>query len=164
MNFALNQEQQMFREMVHDFAAKEVVPLAKHTDESSEFNWTAVRKMGALGLLGMQVPEEYGGAAMDTICAAIAIEELGWACGSTALVISAHNNLGIGPLLDTIRQRAGNLRQTHRPALGDSIYARRRGHRDTSGATYDILGGMAKLMATEMSERVCRNAIQVHGG
>jgi alkylation response protein AidB-like acyl-CoA dehydrogenase len=77
MNFALNQEQQMFRETVHDFAAKEVAPLAKHTDESSEFNWTAVRKMGALGLLGIQVPEEYGGAAMDTICAAIAIEELG---------------------------------------------------------------------------------------
>jgi alkylation response protein AidB-like acyl-CoA dehydrogenase len=100
MEFALNQEQQMFREMVHDFAAKEVAPLAKHTDESSEFNWTAVRKMGALGLLGMQVPEEYGGAGMDTISAAIATEELGWACGSTALAISAHNNLGIGPLLD----------------------------------------------------------------
>jgi len=100
MNFALNQEQQMFREMVHDFAAKEVAPLAKQTDESGEFNWTAVRKMGALGMLGMQVPEDYGGAALDTISAAIAIEELGWACGSTALAISAHNNLGIGPLLD----------------------------------------------------------------
>ncbi len=100
MEFALNQEQQMFREMVHDFAAKEVAPLAKQTDETSEFNWTAVRKMGALGLLGMQVPEAYGGAGMDTISAAIAIEELGWACGSTALAISAHNNLGIGPLLD----------------------------------------------------------------
>lgn len=100
MEFALNQEQQMFREMVHDFAAKEVAPLAKQTDESGEFNWPAVRKMGALGLLGMQVPEAYGGAGMDTISAAIAIEELGWACGSTALAISAHNNLGIGPLLD----------------------------------------------------------------
>jgi butyryl-CoA dehydrogenase len=100
MNFALNQEQQMFREMVHSFAAKEVAPLAWHTDETGEFNWTAVHKMGALGMLGLQVPEEYGGADLDTISAAIAIEELGWACGSTALAISAHNNLGIGPLLD----------------------------------------------------------------
>ena len=108
MNFALNQEQQMFREMVHDFAAKEVAPLAWHTDETSEFNWTAVRKMGVLGMLGLQVPEEYGGADLDTISAAIAIEELGWACGSTALAISAHNNLGIGPLLDygTAAQKA----------------------------------------------------------
>jgi alkylation response protein AidB-like acyl-CoA dehydrogenase len=65
-----------------------------------EFNWSAVSKMGPLGMLGLQVPERYGGAELDTISAAIAIEELGWACGSTALAISAHNNLGIGPLLD----------------------------------------------------------------
>lgn len=100
MDFALTAEQQMFREMVHDFAANEVAPLAWHTDETGEFNWTAVRKMGPLGMLGLQVPEEYGGAELDTVSAAIAIEELGWACGSTALAISAHNNLGIGPLLD----------------------------------------------------------------
>jgi butyryl-CoA dehydrogenase len=100
MDFTLSQEQQMFRRMVHDFVAKEVAPLARHTDETGEFNWRAVRKMGPLGMLGLQVPECYGGAEVDTISAAIAIEELGWACGSTALAISAHNTLGIGPLLD----------------------------------------------------------------
>lgn len=100
MNFALTDEQRMFREMVHEFAAKEVAPLAWHTDETGEFNWGAVRKMGPLGMLGLQAPEQYGGAELDTISASIAIEELGWACGSTALAISAHNNLGIGPLLD----------------------------------------------------------------
>lgn len=100
MDFTLSKEQQMFREMVHNFAAKEVAPLARHTDETGEFNRNAVRKMGPLGMLGLQVPERYGGAELDTISAAIAIEELGWACGSTALAISAHNNLGIGPLLD----------------------------------------------------------------
>jgi alkylation response protein AidB-like acyl-CoA dehydrogenase len=100
MNFELTSEQRDFRRMVHDFAAAEVKPLAKMTDATGEFNWTAVRKMGPLGLLGMQVPEDYGGAAMDTVCATIAIEELGWACGSTALAISAHNCLGQGPLVD----------------------------------------------------------------
>ncbi|HMN27172.1 MAG TPA: acyl-CoA dehydrogenase family protein [Caldilineaceae bacterium] len=100
MDFTLSKEQQMFRELVHDFCASEVAPLARHTDETGEFNWGAVRKMGPLGMLGLQVPEQYGGAELDTISAAIAIEELGWACGSTALAISAHNNLGIGPLLD----------------------------------------------------------------
>ena len=100
MDFELTQEQKMFREVVHDFAAKEVKPAARHTDESGEFNWTSARKMGPLGLLGLQVPEEYGGANVDTVCASIAIEELGWACGSTALAISAHNCLGQGPLVD----------------------------------------------------------------
>ena len=55
--------------------------------------------MGPLGLLGMEVPEAYGGAEMDAISAAIAVEELGWGCGSTALAISAHNGLGLGPIV-----------------------------------------------------------------
>jgi alkylation response protein AidB-like acyl-CoA dehydrogenase len=100
MDFALTREQQMFREVVHDFAAREVRPRARHTDETGEFNWPAVRKMGPLGLLGLQVPEAYGGADVDTVSATIAIEELGWACGSTALAVSAHNCLGLGPLVD----------------------------------------------------------------
>jgi len=55
--------------------------------------------MGPLGLLGLEVPEEYGGAEVDAISAAIAIEELGWGCGSTALAISAHNGLALGPIV-----------------------------------------------------------------
>ncbi len=98
MNFELNAEQREFRHMVHDFVAKEVKPLAQHTDETGEFNWTAVRKMGPLGLLGLEIPEAYGGAAMDPISAAIAIEELGWGCASTALAVSAHNGLALGPV------------------------------------------------------------------
>lgn len=100
MNFDLTEEQREFRHVVHNFVEKEVKPLARHTDESHEFNWTAVKKMAPIGLLGLQIPEEYGGANVDTVCASIAIEELGWACGSTALAISAHNCLGMGPLLD----------------------------------------------------------------
>ncbi len=99
MDFELTAEQQALREVVHDFVATEVRPRARHTDEASEFNWPAVRKMGPLGLLGLEVPEEYGGAALDAVSAAIAIEELGWGCGSTALAISAHNGLGLGPIV-----------------------------------------------------------------
>ena len=100
MNFELTAEQREFQRIVHDFVDKEVRPHARHVDETGEFNWAAVRKMGPMGMLGLQVPEAYGGAALDAICATIAIEELGWACGSTALAISAHNHLGMGPLVE----------------------------------------------------------------
>jgi alkylation response protein AidB-like acyl-CoA dehydrogenase len=99
MDFQLNEEQLMFRDLVHDFVAKEVKSKARETDETGEFNWTAVRKMGPLGLLGLEVPEKYGGAEVDPISAAIAVEELGWGCGSTALAIAAHNTLALGPIV-----------------------------------------------------------------
>lgn len=99
MHFELTEEQNELRYIVHEFVAREVKPAARETDETGEFNWTAVRKMGPLGLLGLEVPEEYGGAALDAISAAIAIEELAWGCGSTALAISAHNGLGLGPII-----------------------------------------------------------------
>lgn len=100
MNFDLTEEQQEFRHVVQAFMAKEVRPMARHTDDSHEFNWTATRKMADLGLKGLQVPERYGGAEMDTMSATIATEELARACGSTSLAISAHNCLGMGPIVD----------------------------------------------------------------
>lgn len=99
MEFQLNSEQRQFRDLVHQFVAREVKPRARQVDEEASFNWEATRKMGALGLLGLEVPEEYGGAAVDAVSAAIAIEELGWGCGSTALAISAHNGLAMGPIV-----------------------------------------------------------------
>jgi alkylation response protein AidB-like acyl-CoA dehydrogenase len=99
MNFDLTQEQRMWREAVHDFVAREVKPKAHEIDEEARFNWEAVHKMGSLGLLGLNIPEEYGGAGVDAVSAAIAIEELGWGCGSTALAISAHNGLGCAPIV-----------------------------------------------------------------
>jgi alkylation response protein AidB-like acyl-CoA dehydrogenase len=114
MDFELSKEQRDFQRLVHEFVAQEVRPLAKHVDETSEFNWQAVKKMGPLGMLGLQVPEAFGGADLDTVCATIAIEELGWACGSTALAVSAHNCLGQGPLVDFA---AEELKQTWLPQL-----------------------------------------------
>lgn len=98
MNFDLTAEQKMWQSTVHDFVTREVKPQARRVDEEGLFNWEAVQKMGPLGLLGLNVSEQYGGAGVDAISAAIAIEELGWGCGSTALAISAHNGLGCAPI------------------------------------------------------------------
>ena len=109
MNFDLTEEQNIWKKTVHDFVAKEVQPKAHDVDVTSEFNWEATRKMGPLGLLGLNIPEEYGGAGVDAISAAIALEELGWGCGSTALAIAAHNGLGTTPIVvygsEALKQR-----------------------------------------------------------
>jgi alkylation response protein AidB-like acyl-CoA dehydrogenase len=99
MDFELNSEQKMWQHTVHEFVAKEVQPKAHEVDETSEFNWNAFRKMGSIGLLSLNVPEQLGGPGIDAISAAIGIEELGWGCGSTALSIAAHNGLGLTPLV-----------------------------------------------------------------
>ena len=99
MDFDLTEEQKLWRKTVHDFVAREVQPKAHDVDVSYEFNWDATRKMGPLGLLGLNIPEEYGGAGVDAVSAAIAIEEIGWGCGSTALAIAAHNGLGTTPIV-----------------------------------------------------------------
>ena len=99
MNFDLNEEQKLWQKTVHDFVVNEVQPKAHEVDVTGEFNWTAMRKMGPLGLLGLNIPEEYGGAGVEAVSAAISIEELGWGCGSTALAIAAHNGLGTTPIV-----------------------------------------------------------------
>ncbi len=100
MNFDLTEEQAMWQKIVHNFVEAEVKPKAHEISESGEFNWDAVHKMAQLGMLGMMVPEEYGGADVGTVAMSIAIEELGWACGSTALAIAAHTELGCAPLVN----------------------------------------------------------------
>jgi alkylation response protein AidB-like acyl-CoA dehydrogenase len=99
MNFDPTEEQKIWQKTVHDFVAREVQSKAQEVDVTGEFNWNAVRKMGPLGLLSLNIPEEYGGASVDAVSAAIALEELGWGCGSTALAIAAHNGLGTTPLV-----------------------------------------------------------------
>jgi alkylation response protein AidB-like acyl-CoA dehydrogenase len=98
MDFDLSEEQRLWQHTVHDFVAREVKPKARQVDEEGQFNWEAMRKMGPVGLLGLNIPEEYGGAGVDAVSAALAIEELGWGCGSTALSTAAHNGLGCAPI------------------------------------------------------------------
>jgi alkylation response protein AidB-like acyl-CoA dehydrogenase len=109
MDFNLSEEQRAWKTAVHDFVAKEVRPRAHEVDQSGEFNWEAARKGASLGLLGLSIPDSYGGAGVDSVSAAIAIEELGWGCGSTALSLAAHNGLGTAPIVnyasDSLKQR-----------------------------------------------------------
>ena len=99
MDFQLTDEQRMFRNAVRDFAEHELAPYAAEVDSRQELRWEAIAKMPALGLTGLQVPEEYGGAGMDSVSAAIAIEEVARACGSTALALAAHNSLCCYPIV-----------------------------------------------------------------
>lgn len=116
MNFDLTEEQRMWQRSVHQFVADVVRPKAREVDESGEFNWEAVRKGGPLGLLSLNIPESYGGAGVDAISAAIAIEELGWGCGSTALAFAAHNGLGTLPL---VNYGSETLKRTWLPRVAD---------------------------------------------
>jgi butyryl-CoA dehydrogenase len=98
-SFDLSEEQQAVREMVRDFAEREIRPIAARIDETHDFPLETTRKMGALGLMGMFVPEAYGGAGMDYLSYVIAIEELSRACASHGVIASAHNSLVCYPIL-----------------------------------------------------------------
>ncbi len=99
MVFELTEEQRMIQEMARSFAQKEVLPKAADLDETSRFPEDLVRKMAELGLMGVAVPEEYGGAGMDNICYVIAMEEIARACASTAVIMSVNNSLVCDPVL-----------------------------------------------------------------
>jgi len=98
-SFDLSEDQQAVREMVRDFAESEIRPVASAIDESHEFPLETTRKMGELGLMGMFVPEAYGGAGMDYVSYVIAIEELSRVCASHGVIASAHNSLVCYPIL-----------------------------------------------------------------
>ncbi|MGE7588073.1 acyl-CoA dehydrogenase [Peribacillus sp. NPDC101480] len=98
MDFSLTKEQQMIKEMVREFAEKEIKPIAIELDEKSMFAEDVFKKMGKLGLLGIPFPEEYGGSGGDTVSYAIAVEEVGKACGGTGLSYAAAVSLGASPI------------------------------------------------------------------
>ncbi len=88
------------REMVREFARTDVAPVARELDQASEFPWENIKKMGALGILGVPWPDEYGGSGMDQLSYYIAIHELAKVDASHALTVSAHTNLGTSPIMD----------------------------------------------------------------
>lgn len=98
MNFDLTKEQQMMRDMVRDFAMNEIAPKAAEVDRTGEFPLETFKKMGRLGLLGIPFPERYGGVGGDTVSYALAVEEVGRACGGTGLSYAAAVSLGASPI------------------------------------------------------------------
>ena len=99
LSFDLDDEAQSVREMVRDFAESEIRPIAASLDESHEFPTANVKKMAELGLLGMFVPEQWGGAGMSYLSYVVAIEELSRACASHGVIASVNNSLVCYPLM-----------------------------------------------------------------
>ena len=98
MDFELKPEHEMIRQAVHDFAEKEIRPVAAEVDRTGAFPKATVVKMAGLGLLGVAIPQEYEGAGLDSVALAIGIEEVARVCGSHALIMAAHNSLCTGTI------------------------------------------------------------------
>jgi len=98
MAFQLTPEQEMIRLMARDFAKKELEPFAGEWDREETFPEKAVRKMGGLGLMGMMIPVEYGGAGAGAVSYSLALQEIAYACASTAVTMSV-TNLSSDPIL-----------------------------------------------------------------
>ncbi|MFA7179759.1 MAG: acyl-CoA dehydrogenase [Bacteroidia bacterium] len=100
MNFELSKKQQLFRQMIRDFAEKEVKPIAAEVDEKEIFPLENVEKMAKLGIMGIPIPSSYGGPGGDNIMYSIAVEELSRVCGTTGVIVSAHTSLCVAPIYE----------------------------------------------------------------
>lgn len=99
MNFELTENQKMIAQMIRDFGAKEIAPDLMKWDESQEFPVPVFKKLGELGLMGVLVPEEYGGSGMGYFEYVTVISEIGKICGSIGLSVAAHNSLCTGHIM-----------------------------------------------------------------
>ena len=91
--FPLSEEHEMIRQTARDFAQEKIVPIAAEFDESGEFPHETIKKMGEMGFMGIEVPEEYGGAGMDTLSYVLALEEICKADAAHGVVMSVNNSL-----------------------------------------------------------------------
>jgi len=98
VNFDLSPEHELLRTTVRDFAVERVAPVAAELDREERFPYELVTDLGELGLMGMPIPEQYGGSGTDTLSYAIAIEELTRIDSSVAITVAAHTSLGTMPI------------------------------------------------------------------
>src|SRR4029079_8182486 len=98
MNFDLDDDHELTRRTVRDFAQQEVAPVAEELDKEKRFPYEIVAKLGELGLMGIPFPEDYGGGGADTLSYAIAVEELARIDSSVAITMAAHTSLGTMPI------------------------------------------------------------------
>ncbi len=99
MDFDLNEEQQMVRNSVREFAQNEIAPVAREYDEAEKFPAAQIKGLAELGLLGMIIPEEYGGTGFDSVSYAVALEEIAKADSSVAVIVSVTNSVCCYPIL-----------------------------------------------------------------
>lgn len=100
MDFSVSKSENLFLQMIREFAEKEVKPLAAEIDEEERFPVETVEKMARLGIMGIPVPVEYGGAGGNNQLYAMAVEELSRVCGTTGVIVSAHTSLCIAPIME----------------------------------------------------------------
>ena len=93
MLFSLSEEHKMIRDAARDFAQNEIAPIAAEFDESGEFPHATIKKMGGMGFMGIEIPEEYGGAGMDTLAYVLALEEICKADAAHGVIMSVNNSL-----------------------------------------------------------------------
>ena len=99
MEFNVPKTHELFRQMIREFVEKEVKPIAAEVDEEERFPVETVEKMAKIGIMGIPIPKQYGGAGGDYLMYAMAVEELSRACGTTGVIVSAHTSLGTWPIL-----------------------------------------------------------------
>ena len=98
MEFGYSKEQVLLREMYKKFAETEIKPLAEELDEEERFPVESIPKLARYGFMGIPFPKEYGGAGGNYLTYAMAVEELGKVCATTAVIVSAHTSLCAGPI------------------------------------------------------------------
>ena len=100
MDFSYSKTEQLFLQMIRSFAENEVKPLAAEIDEQERFPIETVQKMGKLGIMGIPVPKQYGGAGGTVQMYIMAVEELSRVCATTGVVLSAHTSLCMAPIME----------------------------------------------------------------
>lgn len=157
MDFALTEEQQLIRDAAREFAQNEIAPIAAAYDASGEFPSETIRQAGELGFMGIEVPAEYGGSELDSICYVLVMEEISAADASHGTIVSVNNSLFGVPLLDfgSEEQKQKYLRPvasgevngayalTEPQSGSDAATMRTRAVRSSDGLSYTINGKKA---------------------
>jgi butyryl-CoA dehydrogenase len=170
MSYQLNDEQKMIQAMVRDLARDLIIPSAAERDRTKEFPAHIIKKMGELGLMGMSIPPEYNGAGVDTISYSVAVQEIGYACASTAVIMSVHNSVSCGPIYrfgsDFLKEnylkvlatgeKLGCFALTEPDAGSDPASQKSTAKRD--GSTYILNGSKAWITSGKNSDVVVATA------
>lgn len=100
MDFSLSKKEELFLQMIREFAENEVKPLAAEVDDEEKFPVETVQKLGKLGVMGIPVPVQYGGQGGTNLMYGMAVEELSRACATTGVIVSAHTSLCMAPIME----------------------------------------------------------------